>query len=127
MTRMTCQTLLIVTLAIAGSAWGVQMPKSIQNERNLKTALKAAKTPQDHERIAVYCQSEADRLDAEAASYEQSAATYRDSPEPKNLMAPNTAARYQAQADEFRKEAQSKRVLAASQEQLARNVEQATR
>ena len=127
MTRMTCQTLLIVTLAVAGTAWGAQMPKSIQNGRNLKTALKAAKTPQDHERIADYCQSEADRLDAQAASYEQSAATYRDSPEAKNLMAPNTPARYEAQAHEFRKEAQSKRVLAASQQQLAKNVEQATR
>lgn len=127
MIKMTCQTLLIVTLAAAGTAWGAQMPKSIQNERNLKTALKSAKTPQDHERIATYCQSEADRLDAQAASYEQSAATFRNGTMEKNLMAPNTAARYQAQADEFRKEAQSKRMLAASQQQLARNVEQANR
>lgn len=127
MTRMTCQTLFIVTIAVAGTAWGAQMPKSIQNERNLKTALKAAKTPQDHERIGAYCQSEADRLDAQAAAYEQSAAAYRGGPMEKNLTAPNTAARYEAQAHEFRKEAQSKRVLAASQQQLAKNVEQATR
>ena len=59
-TRITCQTLLMMTLAFGSIAWGVQMPQSINNDRDLKSALKAAKTPEDHERIAAYCKVKAE-------------------------------------------------------------------
>ena len=125
--RITCQALLMMTLALGSIAWGVQMPQSINNDRDLKTALKAAKTPQDHERIAAYYKAKAESLDSQAAGYEQAAATYRNGPVVKNLMAPNTAARYEAMAKGYRQEAQSNRELAASQEQMAQNPELASR
>jgi hypothetical protein len=126
-TKITCQVLLMMTLALGSIAWGVQMPQSINNDRDLKTALKAAKTPQDHVRIADYCKAKAESLDSQAAGYEQAAATYRNGPVVKNLMAPNTAARYDAMAKGYRREAQSNRELAASQEQMAQNAELASR
>jgi hypothetical protein len=117
--RITCQTFLMMTLAFGSIAWGVRMPQSINNDKDLKSALKAARTPEDHERIATYCNAKADRLDAEAAGYEQAAETYRNGPVVKNLTAPNTAARYEGIAKGFREEAQANRELAASQEQIA--------
>ena len=126
-TRITCQTLLMMTLAFGSIAWGVQMPQSINNDKDLKSALKAAKTPEDHERIAAYYKAKAERLDAQAAGYEQAAATYRNGPVVKNLTAPNTAARYESMAKRLREEAQSNRELAASQEQMAKDAEQASK
>ena len=117
-TRTTCQTFLMMTLAFGSIAWGARMPRSINNDKDLKSALKAAKTSEDSGRIAAYCKAKAERLDAEAAGYEQAAETYRNGPLVKNITAPNTAARYDYIAKGFREEAQSNRELAASQEQL---------
>jgi hypothetical protein len=116
-TRIACQTFLMMTLAFGSVVWGVRMPKSINNDRDLKAALKAARTPEDHERIAAYCEAEAERLDAEAAGYEQAAETYRKGPAAKNLTAPNTAARYDSIAKRLREKAQADREVAASQGQ----------
>ncbi len=125
--RMTCPTLLMMILAFGSVAWGVQMPQYITNDRDLRSALKAAKTPEEHERIASYYQEKADRLDAKAAEYKQDAAAYRNGPVVKNLTAPNTAARYDSIAKRLRQEAQSSRELAASQEQIANNAEVAAK
>ncbi|MGA3323866.1 MAG: hypothetical protein ABSF45_05295 [Terriglobia bacterium] len=124
--RMTCQTLLMMILAFGSIAWGARMPQSINNDKDLKSALKAAKTPEDHWRIAAYCEAKAETLDVQAAGYEEAAATYRRGPVVKNLMAPNTAARYDSLAKGFREKAQSKRELAASQEHMANGAAQAT-
>ena len=126
-TKITCQTVLMMTLALGSIAWGVQMPHYITNDRDLKSALKAAKTPADHERIAAYYDAKADRLNAEAAEYEQAAAAYRNGPVVKNLTAPNTAARYDSIAKRLRREAQSNRERAASHEQIVTTAEEATR
>jgi len=125
--RIPCQTLLVMSLALGSVAWGVQMPRYITNDRALRSALKAAKTPEEHERIAAYCQVKADRLDAEAAEYKQDATAFRNGPVVKNLTAPNTAARYEAIAKRLRQEAQSSRELAASHEQIANNAEEAAK
>jgi hypothetical protein len=117
--RVACQTILMVILAMGSIAWGAQMPRSINNDRDLKSALKAAKTPEDHARIAAYCKAKANRLDDEAAAYEEAAATFRQGPVVKNITAPNTAARYDFMAKGFREEARSNRELAATHLQLA--------
>jgi hypothetical protein len=117
--RMTCQTFLMMTLAFGSIAWAVRMPKSINNDKDLKSALKAARTPEDHDRIAIYCNAKADRLDAEAGAYDRAAEAYRNGPVVKNLTAPNTAARYEGIAKGLRAEAQANRELAASQDQIA--------
>ena len=103
------------------------MPRAINNDRDLKTALKAAKTPEDHERIAAYCKAKAEGLDSQAAGYEQAAATYRNGPVVKNIMAPNTAARYESMAQGFRQEAQSSRELEASNERMAKDAIRASK
>jgi len=120
-TKTICQTLLMMTLAFASLAWSKPTPQSINNDKELRSALKSAKTPEDHERIAAYCKAKADRLDSQAAGYEQAAATYRNGPVVKNVMAPNTAARYDSMAKGYRQEAQSNRELAASHEQMAKD------
>lgn len=126
-TKMTCQVLLMMTLILGSIAWGVQMPQTINNDRDLKTALKAAKTPEDHQRIAAYYTAKAEGLDSQAAGYEKAAADARNTPVVKNIMAPNTAARYEAMASGFRKDARSNREMAASQLQLAKNTEVASK
>jgi hypothetical protein len=125
--KMTCQALLMMTLAFGTMAWGVQMPQSINNDRDLKSALKAAKTPEDHARIAAYYTAKAGTLDSQAAGYEQAATNARNSPVVKNIEAPNTAARYDAMAKQYRHEAQANRELAAAQDQMSKNVEVASK
>jgi hypothetical protein len=126
-TKRACQVFWMMTLAWGSIAWGVQMPQAINNEKDLRAALKAAKTPEDHTRIAVYCKAKAENLDSRALGYEQSAATIRNGPVVKNLMAPNTAARYEAIAKGYRQEAESDREMAASQDQTARVKEMASK
>ncbi len=120
-------TLVVMTLALGSLAWGVQMPQSINTDRDLKIALKAAKTPEDHQRIAAYCETKAARLDSQAAGYEQAAQSARNNPLPKNLAAPNTAARYEAIAKDIRQEADSNRQIAASNEHEAQTVMRASK
>jgi len=125
--RINCQTLLTSILVFASIALGLQMPQSMNTDKDLKTALKAAKTPEDHARIAAYCRAKADRLDAQATGYEQAAARLRNSPEPKNLMSPTTPGRYEYMAKELRQQALANRELANSQKQMAKNDTQASR
>lgn len=124
-TRITCQTILMMTLVLGSIAWGLQMPQAINNDRDLRSALKAAKTPEDHERIAAYYKAKSERQNAEAAEYQQLATTYRNGPVVKNLAAPNTAARYEYIAEEYREAAKVSRKLAASHEEMAQSAEQA--
>ena len=126
-TRITCQTFLMMTLAFASVAWGVRMPQSINNDKDLKAALKAARTPEDHERIAAYCKVKAERLGAEAVGYQQAADSYRHGPMVKNLTAPSTAARYEFRAKSLREQAQFNRQLAASHQRMADEAEQAAK
>ena len=127
-TKKACQVLLMMmTLALGSIAWGVQMPQTINNDKDLRAALKAAKTSEDHQRIAAYYTAKAEGLNSQAAGYEQAAANARNTPVVKNIMAPNTAARYEAIAKGYRQEAQSNREMAASQERMAKNTELASK
>jgi hypothetical protein len=82
----------------------------------------AAKTPEDHLKLARYYAMEADQLDSQGAGYEEAAAIYRHGPVVKNLGAPGTAARYESSAKGYRDEAKANRALAASHEQMAKSV-----
>jgi hypothetical protein len=125
--RIACQTLLVMSLTFGTMAWGVEMPKSIDTDRDLKTAVKAAKTPEDHARIAAYCRAKADRLEAQATGYEQAAASYRNGPQVKNLSSPTTPGRYEYMAKELRQDAQASRELAASNEKMAEGATMASK
>ena len=79
-----------------------------------------AESSADHIKLARYYRAEADRLDAQATGYEQAAATHRNHPVAKNLMAPTTPGRYEFVAKELRHQAESNRTLAATQEKRAK-------
>jgi hypothetical protein len=119
------QTLLVMTLAFGSIAWGIQMPQSIHNDKDLKSALKAAKTPEDHERIAAYYKAKSEKLETAAAEYQDAAMNFRKGPVVKNIAAPNTAARYEYIAEGYREEAKANRKLAASHAQMAKDAAQA--
>ena len=89
--------------------------------REVKRLTKTAESAEDHLKIARFYEAEADRLETQAAGYEEAVAAYRHSPSPKNLMSPIAAAHYEYQAQGFREEAKADRTLAASQQQLAKN------
>ena len=89
--------------------------------KEIKRLTLTAESAEDHLKIARYYEAEADKLEAQAAGYDEAVAAYRRSPAPKNLMSPTTAAHYDFLARGFREEAKSDRTLAASQEQMAKN------
>ena len=90
-------------------------------KREVKRLTLTAKSADDRLTIAHYYEAEADRLDSLGDGYEEAAAEYRHNPGPKNLVSPTTAARYDYLAKGFREEAKSDRILAASQEQMAKS------
>ena len=101
---------------------GVPAPEPHQlTKKEVKRLTLTAKSAQDHLTIAHYYESEADRLDSLGAGYEEAAAGYRHNPTAKNMMSPTTAAHYDYLAKGFREEAKSDRILAATQEQMAKN------
>jgi hypothetical protein len=101
-------------------------PQQLTKEET-KKLIQTAKSPDDHLTLARYYQAEADKLDAQGAGYEEAAATLRNGPIVRNLMAPNTPARYEYFAKGFREEAKSDRELAASHQQMASNTVAALR
>jgi hypothetical protein len=95
-------------------------------KKEVKHLTLTAKSAEDHLTIAHYYEAEADRLDSLGAGYEEAATGYRHNPTAKNLMSPTTAAHYDYLAKGFREEAKSDRILAATQEQMAKNAPAAT-
>ena len=91
-------------------------------KKEIEKLTATAETSQDHLRIARYWNAEAGRLEAQASGYEDAAAAIRRGPVVKNLMAPNTAARYEFVAKGFREQAKSDRANAASHERMAKDV-----
>ena len=124
--RVLSQVLPLVVLAVGNTACGAHMPPAINNDKDLQMALKAAKTPEDHTRIAAYYQVKADALEAQAAEYEKASAANWDGPVVKNLMGPNPAARYEQIAKRLRGQAQFNRERAAGQQLMAGKAPPAT-
>ena len=90
--------------------------------KDIKELTANAKSPEDHLTLARYFRAKADGLDARAAGYEEAAAHVRTAPGVKNLVSPTTAARYAFIAKGFRDDAKSNRSLAATHEEMAKNV-----
>ena len=101
----------------APATQGTVLHTLTQKEVNRLAA--TAESRADHMKIAGYYAAKADSLDAEAAGYEQAAAAYRNGPIVKNLMASNTAPRYEFFATRLREQAKANRALAASHDQMA--------
>jgi hypothetical protein len=112
----------IALAGLLGTVGDVRAAEPQQLTRSEVHGLKAtAKSPEDHLKLAQYYRSKADKLDAEAAGYEQAAATYRRGPIVKNLMSPTTPGRYEYIAKTYREKANSDRELATSHEQMAKH------
>ena len=88
-------------------------------DREAKRLAATAETRSEHLKLAEFYTRKADRLKAQAAGYEEAAASYRNAPVAKNLMSPTTPGRFEFFAKEMRTKANSNRALAASHEQMA--------
>ena len=88
-------------------------------KKDIKKLTARAESRQDHLKIARFWEAEANQLDFQASGYEKAAAEFRQDPAPKNLGAPNSAARWEFIATAYRDEARSDRARAASHEGLA--------
>jgi hypothetical protein len=73
--NLTFRMSVTVMLVYAGIAWSLPVPQAIANKKELRSALKTARTPEDHRRIAAYFQEEAKNL-REKAKQEQDLANY---------------------------------------------------
>ena len=73
--NLTLRMCVTVILVNAGIAWSLPAPEAIANKKELRSALKTARTPEDHQRIAFYFQEEAKNL-REEAKQEQDVASY---------------------------------------------------
>jgi hypothetical protein len=89
-------------------------------KKDIKRLTATAETRQDHVKIARFWEAEANKLDFQASGYEKAAVDFRQHPAPKNLGAPNSAARWEFIAKGFRDEARSDRALGASHEEMAK-------
>jgi hypothetical protein len=90
--------------------------------KQVKRLAASAESAADHLKLGNYFQAEANSLEARAAAYEQAAATLRNGPLVKNLMAPSTPGRYEFIAKGFRGEAKSDRSQAAAHKEMASQV-----
>lgn len=91
------------------------------NGRDAQKLAAIAESAADHLKLARYYGIKANELYAKGAAYEQTAATYRNGPFVKNLMAPGTPARFEYVAKLAREEAASSRALSESHEQMAKD------
>ena len=87
--------------------------------KQLEKMSRQATTAEDHTSLARYYSTEADRMTAEAAGYEEAAALHRTGPVVKNLTSPGTSQRYTYIADNLRKEADRLRQGALREEAAA--------
>jgi hypothetical protein len=86
-------------------------------KNDAKRLAATAESNTDYLKLAAYYTTLADKLDAEAAAYENAAAVLRHGPVVKNLMSPITPARYNYFAKGLRDQARSNRALATSHDQ----------
>jgi hypothetical protein len=77
LTKTNCH-LLLATVLCGSMAWGYPAPKTIRSEKELKSAVKTAKTPEDHLRIAAYYQDQATQLREKSQQEEELASYYQE-------------------------------------------------
>jgi hypothetical protein len=70
--------LLLVAVLSGSAGWGYPAPPSIRKSQDLKSALQAAKTSEDHLRIAAYPQDQAKQLREKSNKEEELASYYQE-------------------------------------------------
>jgi hypothetical protein len=88
-------------------------------KKEAKRLERTAESRNDHLKLAAYYKGQSEKLDSQAAGYEEAAEAYQRGPHVKNLMAATTPGYYRSLAKGLRKEASSNRGLAAAHEQMA--------
>lgn len=77
-TKTNCHLLLLATVLCGSMAWGDPTPQTIRSEKELKSAVKTAKTLEDHLRIAAYYEDQAKQLREKAKQEEELASYYQE-------------------------------------------------
>jgi hypothetical protein len=125
---MTRHYVLSTALAVLFGVGGLSLAVAVEptqpalSKKELKAAIANAKTPQDHQRVALYYKNEANRMLAEAKEHDELAAIYAKSPNPaaiKQPMSGRTAEHCKYFADATRKAAQASQELAKMHEEMA--------
>jgi hypothetical protein len=93
-------------------------------KKEVKELTKAPTSRRDYLKLSGYHQARADRFEAESVAYDKAAATYRERPTGKNLMAPNTVARFEQFAGNLHEQAKAELARAVSDKQMAENAAQ---
>jgi hypothetical protein len=112
-----CQTLPVIkNLTGMRARVDCQTAEAISPQFNstvVRTIRATTESSKDRVALAQSLRTKGDKLDAEAAGYEQAATRLAHGPFVKNLMAPTTAGRYDFYAKRLREEAKSNRDRAA--------------
>ena len=128
MTRHFLAAAMAVLIGIGGqSAARAATPREpALSQKDLKSAIANAKTPQDHQRISAYYQKQADRMLAEAKDNDELTVVYAKSPNPsttKHPMSGLTAEHCKYFADAARKAAQESKELAKLHADMAKQAQ----
>jgi len=122
-TKTNCHLLLLATMLGGSMAWGDPTPQTIQSEKELKSAVRTAKTSGDHLRIAAYYEDQAKQLREKAKKEEELASYYQEHADnyPKKYPTPYQNAKHLANyyswaADQAQQKAATQSKLAAEAE-----------
>ena len=120
-------TALVILLGAAGlvTALAVEPQRAI-TKGQLKSAIKNAKTAEQHQSIAAYYNEQGDRLLAEAKEHDELAVVYAKSPNPhavKHPMSGATAEHCKYFAEATRKAAKESKELAKLHDDMAKQVQ----
>jgi hypothetical protein len=122
--RMALVVLSLVVLSGALCVEATAETSGSLSKKELKALLTTAKTTADHQRIAAYYRSKAQRLTAKALEFSAEAdrlATQPATIESKQGISCNCTSHYRYWSKQYAQEARDSEALAAQQEQLSRN------
>jgi septal ring factor EnvC (AmiA/AmiB activator) len=122
--RMALVVLSLVVLSGALCVEATAETSGSLSKKELKALLTTAKTPADHQRIAAYYRSNAQRLTAKALEFSAEAdrlATQPATIESKQGISCNCTSHYRYWSKQYAQEAKESETLAAAQEQLSQN------
>jgi len=105
-----------------GSASALAARQSISNEKELNAALKSAKTPDDHRRIASYYQEKARKLQAKEKEEKDLADYFATHPSMYGKQYPTPYENHKWRAENFHREASEALQKASQQEEAAESL-----
>jgi hypothetical protein len=101
-------------------------PQAIANKKDLKIALKTAKTLEDHQRIAAYYQGQAQKLQEKEKEEQGLADYFLAHPSMYGKIYPTPYQNHKGQAEYYRQAASEASEKAEQQQKMAKEVQSAT-